>query len=237
MNSSIKRIGAIFIKELQDIRSNINVLFMYFLPILIFIIFNGLIADIPLSWTLAFSLVMLVGEVCVFIPAMIIAEEKEKKTLGVLMLSPATPFEIFAGKGLLTFLSVMFTALILTLMAGTGLQHLGVILTGTALATIVCVLLGMIVGLISQNQMSTGMIGLPIILPFIMLPYLSIMGNDIIIKIARIIPTYYYFKMVSLGVGQGEGLGSMFPYMGALAGSILIAFALLLLVYRKKGLE
>ena len=237
MSGSVKRIGAILIKELQEFKSNMNVLVMYLIPVMIFAIFKGLINDMPASFTISFSLVMLVGEVCVFVPAMLIAEEKEKKTLNVLMISPARPFEVFAGKGLITFLTVMLTAVALSLSAGADLQHMPVILVGTSLITIVCTLFGMIIGLFAQNQMATGMIGLPIILPFIMMPYLTIMGNDTIIKIAHIIPTYYYFRMIDLGIGQQKGLGDMLTYIGALAVSALISFGLLLVIYRKRGLE
>jgi ABC-2 type transport system permease protein len=237
MSGSLKRIGAILIKELQEFKSNTNVLIMYLLPVIIFVIFKGLINDMPTSLTISFSLVMLVGEVCVFVPAMLIAEEKEKKTLNVLMISPARPFEVFAGKGLITFLTVMLTAVILSLMAGAGLQHMPVILIGTALVTIVCTFLGMIIGLFAQNQMATGMIGLPVIFPFIMMPYLTIMGNETITKIAHIIPTYYYFKMIDLGLSQQKGLGDMLPHIGALAFNMLISFGLLLMIYRKRGFE
>lgn len=237
MNGSVKRIGAILLKELQDFKSNGNVLVLYLLPLIIYGIFKGLIAEIPDSWTISLSLVMLVGEVCLYVPAMLIAEEKEKKTLNVLMLSPARPFEVFAGKGLITFLSAMLSGLLISLLGGAGLRDMAVILVATALAAIACTLLGIIIGLLAQNQMATGMLGLPIMLPFIMLPYLSIIGNETIIKISRIIPTYHYFKMLSLGLGQQKVLSDMLPYVGALAGSVLVSLGLLLLIYRKKGLE
>lgn len=84
MSGSVKRIGTILIKELQEFKSNTNVLVVYLLPVIIFAIFKGLINDMPASLTISFSLVMLAGEVCVSVPAMLIAEEKEKKTLNVL---------------------------------------------------------------------------------------------------------------------------------------------------------
>lgn len=237
MNGSIKRIGAIFIKEVQEIRTNINVLFMYLLPVLIFGIYKSFIKDMPASMTIAFSLVMLVGEVCVFVPAMLLAEEKEKKTLNVLLISPAKPIEVFAGKGLITFLTVMLTALVISMMAGADLQNMPVILVATALTTIVCTFLGMIIGLYAQNQMATGMLGLPIILPFIMIPFLTLTGNETMIKIAHIVPTYYYYRMIDLGIGQHKGLGDMFPYIGALLVSLLVSLVLLLAIYRKRGME
>ena len=46
----------------------------------------------------AMALVMVGG----FVQAMLIAEEKEKHTLRVLMLSPASSVEVFLGKSLLT---------------------------------------------------------------------------------------------------------------------------------------
>jgi ABC-2 type transport system permease protein len=121
---------------------------------------------------------MLVGEVGTLVPAMLIAEEKEKKTLEVLMLSPAKPVEVFTGKGLLTLVTMLLFAVLVMLIAGTPGAAYPLILLSTILVSVTCIIIGMIVGLLAQNQMATGIIGLPVFLPFIMLPFLSFGGNE-----------------------------------------------------------
>lgn len=237
MSNSLKRIGAIFIKELQDIGTNLNVMFMYILPLLMLFIYKTLIPDFPAAWSTSFALVMLVGEVGTLVPAMLIAEEKEKKTLEVLMLSPAKPVEIFAGKGLLTFVSILIFSVIVMLISGIPLAAYPVIILSTILTSITCIIFGMIIGLLSQNQMATGIIGLPIFLPFIMLPFLSFSGNEIILTINRFIPTYHYNVMITRSLGNGQGIAELLPFTGALLASILITLSLLLAVYKKKGFE
>lgn len=237
MSHSLKRVGAILMKELQDIRTNANVLVMFLLPIFIFLIYKQFMPDYPKSWVLAFSLTMLIGEVAIFVLAMLIAEEKEKRTLEVLMLSPARPLEVFAGKGLLTLLLVVLFTLILVFLSGTGMAGIGPILVGTLLSTVVCIFLGMLVGLLAANQMATGIIALPIILPFILIPFLSTLGDEIVQKISLFIPTYHYYMMITLSISRNLGLTALLPYIGALAGSGLIFLGILQLVYRKKGLE
>lgn len=236
MTQSIRRINAIFIKELQDLKNNLNVLLMYFIPPLIVYIYKSLIPDFPPSLSLGMGLVMLASMIGLYLPAMIIAEEKEKKTLGALMLSPARPIEVFTGKGLVTLLTMLITFFVVLFLSGNGWKHFGLLLGATLLAFVCCILQGMLVGLLAENQMATGIIGLPLMLPSIMIPFLTLIGNEILSKVALFIPSYHYFKLVSLA-GKDMSLTLLLPYWGALAGFILISLALLLFVYQRKGLE
>ncbi len=241
MTLSIKRIGAIFIKELHDFKTNINILIMYVIPILLAYIYDNLIPGMPEGFALSFGLLFLVVMVGMYVPSMMIAEEKEKKTLGVLLLSPATPAEIFIGKGLLTFISVIVSSIILlSISSGNGFAHLDVVLVGGILTTIFCILVGIIVGLLSKNQMATGVVGTPIYMALLLIPMLGSMGSSTLEKVAKIFPTYYFNDMLYLALSGLEGektLLDMMPQVGILLGSIVVAFGLLVLVYKKKGLE
>ena len=147
-------------------------------------IYDKLIPSMPEGFALMFGLLFLVVLVGMYVPSMMIAEEKEKKTLGVLLLSPATPVEIFIGKGLLTFVSILASMILLILISsGNGFAHWDVIFVGGVLTTIFCILIGIIVGLLSKNQMATGVVGTPIYMALLLIPMLGSMGSSTLNKI------------------------------------------------------
>lgn len=234
---SVDRIAAIFIKEAQDIRTNKNVLLMFVLPVFLTAVYKNLIPEMPAGFALGFGLLFLATMVGMYVPSMTIAEEKEKRTLEVLMLSPASPADVFMGKGLLTFVSITLTMFILVAIAGTGMAHLAVIVSGMVLTSVTCIFIGMLIGLLVQNQMATGVVGTPVYLLFLLVPMLAQLGEGFIVGVARLIPTHYYFEMLRLALDEGKTLRDMTLHVGYLAGSVIITFMVLLFVYNKKGLE
>ncbi|MCG8516034.1 MAG: ABC transporter permease, partial [Halanaerobiales bacterium] len=186
---NLARVKAVMIKERQDIGKNSNILVMYFLPILMTLIWSRIIPNMPQGFALGFGLLLLVVMVGMYVPSMMIAEEKEKNTIEVLLLSPATPAEVFIGKGALTIILMFFTSIILIIIGGVEIRLLPVILVGTILTSIFSVFLGMVVGILSPNQMATGVIGMPIYLLLLLIPQLSVMGVEIINQIGKFLPT------------------------------------------------
>lgn len=232
----LARVKAVMIKERQDIGKNSNILVMYFLPILMTLIWSRIIPNMPQGFALGFGLLLLVVMVGMYVPSMMIAEEKEKKTIEVLLLSPATPAEVFIGKGALTIILIFFTSIILIIIGGVEIKLLPVILVGTLLTSIFSVFLGMVVGILSPNQMATGVIGMPVYLLLLLIPQLSVMGVEIINQIGKFLPTYYYFELLRMALEKGQGWGSsMLTHFLIIIMSIVITFIVLLLVYRRKG--
>lgn len=191
----------------------------------------------PEGFALSFGLLFMVVMIGMYVPSMIIAEENEKKTLEVLLLSPATAVEVFTGKGLITFISMVITTFILLLISGSGFEHLGVIIPATFVASIFSIFLGIVVGLLAPNQISTGLVGTPIYMLLYLFPLLGGMGVEIMEKIGVFLPTSYYYKMLELLFTENRGLGDMLPQLGVLALSAVVTFLLVLLVYKKKGFE
>ena len=237
MNSSIKRIKAILTKETQDLMKNTNVYVMYFLPVLLTFLWDKVITGMPQGFSLSFGLLFLVVMVGMYVPSMIIAEEKEKKTIEVLLLSPTTPAEVIIGKGLLTFLSIILISIILILMTiGFGSQF-PTILFATILISIFSIFIGMIVGFLSPNQMSTGVIGMPIYLLLLLVPQFGMMEGGLMRTIGKALPTYYYFEILIEAIEDNQALLEMPTQLIILCISIIISFILVKYVYQLKGVK
>ncbi len=127
---SIKRVNALFTKEIKDFTKNLNVFFLCFLPIFTTLFTNtiqessdslqGDLNFFQLSNGLSMNLV-LVG---ISIMAIIIAEEKEKNTMRTLMLSGVSPFEFLAGKALLVFFITTINNVAIFFIVGVDTAHL-----------------------------------------------------------------------------------------------------------------
>jgi len=233
---SLRRVYAIAAKEAQDLRTNTNILIMYPVPVLIALIYARLIPAVPVSFAVAFGIMFMVVLGGIYIPAMMIAEEKEKNTLGVLMLSPATPLEVFVGKGIITFASILVVSMIMMVVVGTGFVRLDVVLPAVSLGTIFAIFLGMTVGIYSKNQMATGAIGMPAYLVLLLIPFLG-MENAAIGRIARYVPTYHLLRALMMALRDGTSILGAVSELLVLFGSCAAALTLLLAAYRWKGLE
>ena len=236
---NLKRVGAIFIKELQDIRTNWNQLFMYIMPIGFAFIYCKLIPQDQLSkgTGLILGLSSLVTMAGILIPAMMIAEEKEKRTLEVLLLSPAKPGEIFLGKSLTTFILMIICMFIMLLIDNQNWGNLPIILVSTAAVSAFCILFGLIAGIFSKNQMSTGIVSMPLVFLLLMLPMFAIIGINQLKTVASAMPTYHYLELLKKAIADGKGFADSILEFGVLIGGIIIATSILLVVCRKKGLE
>ncbi len=235
MNLSWRNILAIAVKELLDIRSNFNVLLIYVLPVFLTLLYQIVIPELPLGFGLAFGLLFLVAMVGIYVPSMMIAEEKEKKTLEVLMLSPASSGDIFVGKGLVTFASIFFTMVLLVVLANVKIASLSIILIGTALTSIFCIFIGMIIGMLVSTQLGTGAIGTPVYILFMLVPLLGDLSGGWMEIIAKALPTYYFLAMVNVAFIPGAALGDVAFHMTYLLASVIIAFFALLTIYRRTG--
>lgn len=237
MSFSFKHVKAIFKKEIKDFGKNLNVLSMCFLPILFSFIYSNLFGDsMPPTWLISICLGMSLTLVSSYIIAMMIAEEKEKYTLRTLMLSSVSPMEFLAGKALFTLLiSIVLNTLIFIIL---GLEPL-YIPQYLLLSTLVCISMleiGAVIGLLADNQMATGIIGLPIILALFMIPLLSDLKPGLK-KIAYLFPNYNLnILFAKIYDGQKVDSGDLYHFLNIIIWIVLGAAAFIY-VYHKKGLD
>ncbi|MGM7634812.1 ABC transporter permease [Bacillus sp. Hm123] len=189
MSLSMKRISALVTKEYQDLKTNSQILIMVALPIL-FAFLNSKVdgGDTPEAATKPLLIIFTV--VTCYIQSLLIAEDKEKNTLRVLMLSPARPAEILIGKSLLTFIATIVICCICFAILGTDMKNIwltsGVILLSAFLFTI----FGTIIGLISENVTQTSIYGVPFMFLMMLGPSVKYMiENEMLLRLVSYLPS------------------------------------------------
>lgn len=224
------RIRAIFFKELLDLPRNPGLLALYLLPALITLMIARLPGD-PDAFALRLGLMMLICLAGTQGTSVLVAEEKEKKTLEVLLLSPARPWEILAGKGLLTFLLIMAFSMLQVFFINGPSAHWPLLLCGTALMTLTCITLGMAVGLLAPNQMTAGILNIPLYLVLAMVPIFAQAGGKTLGIISKALPSTHYFNLLDSAFGETQrAAGAELP---ALAGGLIVSFIILSAVFRR----
>src|SRR5690625_2433018 len=113
---SMKRMTAIFQKDLKDLSKNMYVGTSLILPFMLALFYRNMdVISVETHYLIINLTFVVVG---LFVQSAIIAEEKEKHTLRGLMLSPATLPEILTGKSLVSFLLTGVTILICVVILG-----------------------------------------------------------------------------------------------------------------------
>ncbi|BDB00559.1 ABC transporter permease [Clostridium botulinum] len=242
MDFSIRRVNALLKKEIKDFVKNMNVWVMCFLPVMFSIIYSKLLGNNSSSAPMnkVSVLILCVGMNIALISSMVIsmliAEEKEKNTLRTLMLSAVSPWEFLAGKVLITFLVSEVVNIVIFFFIGCDIQYLGQYILITTLVLFSMIEIGSIIGIISPNQMTTGVFSMPVITIFFIIPMFA-EANKTIETIAKLLPNYNMNIMLAR-LFKGESIFSKSSYgMAVILGWIIIAALAFGWVYKKRGLD
>jgi ABC-2 type transport system permease protein len=170
----------------------------------------------------------------VMVPSSSLVNEKVKRTLTALSVSPATLGEILIAKGLLgLFISALSGLLMLFLNRAFGTQPLllvGVMLLGAAFGTTIGLMIGMLVKDI--NTLFTVIKSLGI---FLYAPGFIFMFPEIPQWIAQIFPTYYIIQPV-LEISQNDAtLAEIAPQIAILVGLLVLTILALGGLSRRAG--
>lgn len=191
---SAQRIQAIFEKDVKDFMKNTMTIFMPILPIVLAILYSRMGESNGGEFPLVFSY-LVVGITYSAVPAscmmMLMAEEKEKRTLRGLIQSPASFVDIIIGKSLVTLLMTIISLVISLLMMDIEpFLHVRPII-GLALLFLFFLFLGIGVGLFSKTVGITTAYLMPIMFIFGFTPMIGAMGfsqNSLTMKIADYFP-------------------------------------------------
>ncbi|MDI6530331.1 MULTISPECIES: ABC transporter permease [Bacillus cereus group] len=235
MTFSMRRFSAIFRKEVQDFKTNSQSLIMMAMPIFFAILYSRSdnFREVGASTLITMTLVLVGG----FIQAMLIAEEKEKSTLRVLMLSPASSIEVLIGKSSLTGIITVAICFINLLILGKLEGNIALLLFIFVLGTLMFTLIGTCIGLIAQNVPQTSTIGLPILMVFLIGDFIAgFVKNEVVTKIVEYLPTRHIGLAVS-GVIKGEGFSAITSNLLNITIWLVAVLAITLFIYKKKQMD
>ena len=230
----MKNIKAIFLKQLGDTLKNKTVLIQFLMfPVLVIIMENAIkFDDMPEHFFTKLFAVMFVGMAPLTCMSAIIAEEKEKNTLRVLMMSNVKPGEYLVGVGAYVFVMCAFGTAVFAAVGGYTGADLAVFIAVMSVGIILSELTGAIVGVFSRNQMTATSIAVPVMMIFAFLPMLS-MFNDTIRTAARVTYSQQLSELIN-GIGASEISAES---LIVIAINLVLAVVLFTAAYRRKGLE
>lgn len=230
----MKNISAIFFRQLKDTIKNKTVLIQFLMfPVMTLIMENTIkLEDMPPNFFAELYAVMYVGMAPLTAISAIIAEEKEKNTLRVLLMADVKPQEYMLGVGSYVWLLCMAGALVMGLCADYSGAALAGYMLAMAAGFIISILTGATVGLISPSQMAATSVSVPLMTVFSFLPMIA-MFNSTVEKIAKFCYTYQIKLFLALPDGDIISTEGMI----VLTCSFAVAVIAFCIAYKRNGLE
>lgn len=166
------------------------------------------------------------------IPSSSLIEEKQKRTLRALVVTPASPGEVFLAKGIMGGLvSLVMGVVILALNNAFG-AHPGLLLLVMALSTTMVVEFGLMLGALVKD-MNTLMTVIKSSGILLYAPVFFYIFPEIPAWIAKIFPTYYMIDPIITLSMQGGGWSAIAVNVGIL-GALIVALGVVTALVIKK---
>lgn len=191
----MSNITAIFKRQLKDTLKNKTVLIQFVMfPVLTLVMNNAIKIDgMPKNFFVNLFATMYIGMAPLTSIAALIAEEKEKNTLRVLLMSNVKPYQYLVGIGSYIWAACMLGAFVICAAGSYKPQERFTFMVIMALGIIVSLLIGAAIGTWSKTQMMATAIAVPVMMIFSFVPMLS-MFNATFARIAKFI----YSEQISL---------------------------------------
>lgn len=189
------------------------------------------------SYILGMGLVMNIGMMGIYCPCLLLAEEKEKKTLRVLMTSSVNGLEFFLGSILPVFIATVILNFVLMpisgfIISGSNLITFTIV---SVIASLISCIIGMILGIFAKNQVSAGTIMTPILMIFIFIPIFSELIS-VLANISKLMFTGILMEMtmnMAANTDQVLNVGSI----AIMLVEVVLSVIVFLFFYKKNGFE
>ncbi len=245
MSNTLKHINAITGLKFQTILSNLSMMSNPIIALLIVIVFRRVMANLPQAsgafrvdaFLLGLGLIMNIVSGGLMISSTSIAEEKEKHTLRAMMTSSVKSNEYLIGSLIPTFMIIMIVNLLLIPASGVSYSeiHIPTFLLITAGGTLISIILGFIVGIVTKDQTQSGVISTPILLVFTMLPQLRFFSETI-----NKVSSYTYSGVISSyvdGIFSKEGYILNTKDLLTMTVWFIVGIVIFIVAYKKNGME
>ncbi len=230
----MRNISAVLLKQMKETLKNKTILIQFLMfPVMTIIMETAIkMEDMPEHYFAKIFAVMFVGMAPLSCLSAIISEEKEKDTLRALMMSNVKAYEYLLGVGIYVWVMCMVGALIFAVCGEYSGKDFLVFLLIMAFGIFVSGLIGAVIGIISKNQMSATSVTVPVMMVFAFLPMIG-MFNESVEKIATVTYSQQMTVLIN-GLGSSEMTAES---LIVIAANFVVAAALFIIAYKKKGLE
>lgn len=223
--NNVQVVRAIAFKQMVDMMRNKRSLLIIFVFPIFFMLLNFLAPDEfgadGSSFVLMHSIL-----VPILLMATIVAEEKEKGTLKLLLMSGVKIYEYFLGIAIVIMGYVIIAMMLFEVAGATENFDYGYVVAFTLAADLISLLIGAIIGGITKNQTNVGPVAVPIVLVIFFLPIIQMLKPDFIFA------SKYIYSGILLEVMQKCSYSTQdIVWMTINFGVVLIMF---LVVFRKK---
>lgn len=230
--ANVQVISGIFMKQVKDVLKNTQVLVLFFVFPLIALVMTNAISGQMEEQLLFLSIFGTMHTV--FTPivttAAIIAEEKEKNTLRVLIMANVRPIQYLISIGSFVLLCSLLTGSSFIFIGQYGLEDAIKLLGCMAIGSILSVIVGMIIGAYAKSMTAANGIAVPVGMLFGFLPMLAAF-NSTLEGISR----FTYGQQISYLIQAPNKVsveGSLI-----IAGNFIVFLALFIVVFRKNRLD
>lgn len=230
----MNNVTAILKKQLKDTWGNKTVLIQFIMfPVLTLIMNRAIKIDgMPENFFVNLFAVMYIGMAPLTSMAAVIAEEKEKNTLRVLMMSNVKPHEFLLGIGSYVWAACMMGAMVICMAGSYKLQERFYFMMIMAVGILASLLIGAAIGIWSKTQIMASSVAVPVMMIFSFMPMLS-MFNTTIGKIAKFI----YSEQIRILLGRIGSMHLEMEHICITVANMLLFAAIFVIAYRKCGLE
>lgn len=179
-----------------------------------------------------------------FLVPTLLIEEKEKKTIRMLMVSPASFTDIVVGKSLVTlgYQLILTLALFGIVAMNEHVGNIALLAPFILLGSGLCLALGLLFGCIFQTATAATGVGggigsVLILLPAILAGPLGqlVLGNSSIGQVLKVLPTYYIADALYIALLNQNQLGRVLLDAGVLCAYIVALFALAVWALRRQA--
>lgn len=235
MMFSMRRMNAIFQKDLKDLSKNMYVGTSLILPFMLAFFYRQM--DIISIETHFLIINLAFVAVAFFVQSALIAEEKEKNTLRGLMLSPATLPEILTGKSLVSFLLTGVTIVLCMMIMGYEPMNPAIVTVAFIISMLFYLALGTLIGLLSRTVIEASVIMLPVMFIF----GFGSLFEAMIEKYSMLSFTTYLpsFQLVELAneVEMGGGIADVWLNLAVILAWFIVAAIATVVVFKKREMD
>lgn len=182
-------------------------------------------------------IIMTISIVPLNVLANMVAEEKEKHTLRSLMLANVSVTDFLLSKAFVALVLMLIDGILIFFVCQEPIEYLGYFLIFYTLSSLSVLFFGVLVGLLSKDQMSAGTLSSPLMI-LLMLPPMFSQLNEMIGKIAMIFPTTSFQTLyVQLSLHQNFWNQETMIAIAVCFAWIVLGILAFGYGYQKKGLD